>query len=629
MICFVSACHFYGPGYNPLFLVPAVLGPLLVLGFTPICRFERLRIDHPVFFWSCLGFMALIALHHLAFSMSPDSSFIPSIVLASFPLWAITVALLRNPTQLWIFISIVVTAFALFSAGEFLLFQQRAHAPLRDPGNYLTLLYMVGIPWLLGAVQRVWSPRFGLVASILIFVFTLAMLATHSRFGMLLIVGIVLLMHLGILASYGVAKQSVWMATLGIAIAVGVYLLIDLSGATASIAGSGAAAAQSSPRLLIWQSAWQALTEISGLNGSGLSTFSLLYPLFRSPLEQSTTGILVHNDVLQLALEGGIWLALPMLVFYAAVPVILARKLLYSSVIEKNLSFLLTLLVAMTHALVNFVFYLLPLAILVGVLCALAIRCAGEFADRAKETQAQLTLRAKVVKRVFIGFLGINILYLCLDVLSLGVLSGSSLVPGAAKIAASPDKMLSYVQVAQTLNANRGLPVFAEAKLLEQKLLDAPTPLLMSQTDLTYQRAIEKDVWNPAVKLSYANFLSRYRVDATSRVEQEALLREAFLLNRANFDSNVSLFRWHQLFGNDAAQLEIAKNGLTWCELMSRHPAARNFYSTIEIWAQEKNLSELMSRASYCQEFANRKSGGGRRKTWFMRFLESSVSMAS
>ncbi len=206
------------------------MGPLIIVATTPVVAMARLVQDRPVLFWSCLGSLGLIGCHHLFFSISPDSSFIPSMVLACLPLWALTVALLKNPHQLWVFVSLLVTCFALLTTGEFLLEQQRAHAPLRDPGNYLTLLYLVGIPWVLSALKRDWSLWQNMLGAFLVWTFALAMLATHMRFGMLVVIGMLAALLLAVVLRFDVKKQSVLFAATAIGLALVSYAVLDLPG---------------------------------------------------------------------------------------------------------------------------------------------------------------------------------------------------------------------------------------------------------------------------------------------------------------------------------------------------------------------------------------------------------------
>lgn len=612
-----------------MFLLPAVLGPLVILSVTPSEKWVQLAYNRPLFFWSCLGSLALIGCHYLFFSISPDASFIPSLLLACLPLWGLSVSLSKNPQQLWVFLSLLIAGFAVLTMGEFLYDQQRAHAPLRDPGNYLTLLYLVGIPWLFFAVRRDWSTLTSVLVAALVFTFALAMLATHMRFGMLVVGGMLAVVLLAMVFRYDLKKVSVSVAAISIAAALIAYTSLDLPGLASSFSASSAAVNEQNPRMLIWQSTLQAIVQLGGVNGTGLYTFSLLYPLFRSPLEQGTSGILVHNDLLQFALEGGIWFALPLLLLFVWVFFDLFRRVVLQRSIDMKSGILLALVVAFVHSSLNFVFYVLPLVILIGVMLAIVTGRSAESGNLAKQASLKKLLPYRVGKTAVVGLLAINVFFLCLDVLSIAVFSGNRLVPGASLISSNAATMQTYAQWAQALNARRGAPVFVEARLLEQKLAQSPSPLLMSQTDLSYQTAINKDPWNPAVRMSYVQFRSLYFSDPAARAAQESDLYDAFNLNRTNLNTNLMLYRWHETYGSVAQQREIAANIILWCELMGRHPAAESTFREIQVWATSSEFSELASAAQSCQAWPQRATGGGRKKTWFMRWMDATRGPAS
>jgi O-antigen ligase len=106
----------------------------------------------------------------------------------------------------------------------------------------------------------------------------------------------------------------------------------------------------------------------TGFVGTGLFTFSLLYPAYRSLDDQSTSGVLVHNDYVQLLVEGGPLLLFPLGVLVVATIIVLWR----SFDREQGMSFrhgcALALATVLAHAMVNFVFYSLVLCVVVGVL---------------------------------------------------------------------------------------------------------------------------------------------------------------------------------------------------------------------------------------------------------------------
>jgi len=122
-------------------------------------------------------------------------------------------------------------------------------------------------------------------------------------------------------------------------------------------------------RLSLIESAWQIyLTE--PLTGTGLGSFKLLYPRYRSPLETSSSGDLVHNDYVQLLQEGGPLLPLALIAVGIAALIRLYRLLLNTQTTAETRALALGHATAAAciffHAAFNFIVYVMPLALLLG-----------------------------------------------------------------------------------------------------------------------------------------------------------------------------------------------------------------------------------------------------------------------
>jgi len=614
--CFFVSCYFYGAGHNPTIALPALLAPLLIIAVTPASRFNELRVAAPLLFWGCGVTLALIALHHCVFSTSPDSSFIPSLLLACLPLWVLCVSVLENPRQLWVFLVLLGTAFASTSVLEFLVNQQRAHAPLRDPGNFVSLLYLIWLPWVFDCLRRELSRRQSALLFGCTLVFSLAMLATHSRFAMLVLLGVV-----AVLGWVACRLRARWQACLNVAVAIccafAVYLLLDPSGASSAFDNGDVTGAARSPRMLLWGSAWDAIVNLGGVNGTGAYTFTLLYPLFRSPFEQTTAGLVAHNDVLQIVLEGGIWLGLPLLFLFACIGFSLARNALFERRVSTQLGLLLALGIALFHSMVNFVFYVLPLVLLVAVLLALAFAPGRQ---ASTETPA-VPLGWRAAKYVVVALLGLNALLMALDIMTMGVLSSYRHAPGADYLRAEPSRMLAYTRIAQTLNPRRSLPLFGEAKILEHEFRSRPTPLLATQIDGAYAAALGQDPWNPSVHINYAAFKGQLEGRVNGRDFRQEMLYDALALNPYNLDANAVLLQWHLEAGENLDALAVGVNVVKWCKLLARHPAASALFGEVERLGQQLGAQEISDQAADCVKHTRKPTHGGRQKTWLMRLM--------
>jgi len=112
--------------------------------------------------------------------------------------------------------------------------------------------------------------------------------------------------------------------------------------------------------------------------GSGTGTFKALYPAYRSKLDRSTGGNLVHNDYVQFLMEGGPLLLLPLLGILGALLMALAgawrqfgsRNIPASDADYQKLGFATGALALAMHAVPNFVFYAISLSALMGYFLA-------------------------------------------------------------------------------------------------------------------------------------------------------------------------------------------------------------------------------------------------------------------
>ena len=106
--------------------------------------------------------------------------------------------------------------------------------------------------------------------------------------------------------------------------------------------------------------------------GSGPGTYKIRYLMYRSPAEHSTTGDLAHNDYLQFLAEGGPLLlgALLLLAFSCVLAVLRLWKTGNEGGEERaceSAGLAVALLGLFGHATLNFIFYILPLAMLAGL----------------------------------------------------------------------------------------------------------------------------------------------------------------------------------------------------------------------------------------------------------------------
>ena len=209
-------------------------------------------------------------------------------------------------------VRILGLGFALFAAVDFTLTGTRAVFPLADPNNFVTLLTLLWVPW---AVERLAHPhderRALWLTGVVTIVVCLAFFATTSRFGLVVIAGVVVLG--GFVRMLGkVPTRGILVTAGGVAVA---YLLnIALAETSAAEHVIHEISKDRTPvRTLLNQSTLEAITQQGGWLGVGLGGFALLYPQFRDINEQVTAGFFAHNDYLQVMFEGGVVLLVPLL----------------------------------------------------------------------------------------------------------------------------------------------------------------------------------------------------------------------------------------------------------------------------------------------------------------------------
>ncbi len=615
-LCFFLSCYFYGAELNPLLALPALLGPLGVLAFASSNRVERLRRDAPTLFYSCIAAIVLIIGHQLIFSRAPGTSFVPGVVLVCLPLWALVVALLKAPRQLWIMISVLVTAFAVLSALEFVFTRQRAHAPLRDPGNYATLLYMIWLPWLVALLGVKLSGRARVLYAGLFALLLLALLATHLRFAMLLVAGVPALLLLG-WWRYRLAALNVGAAFVALAVALLFYLLLDSTGVSSAFAGGEAASQGPDPRVLLWMATWQAIVQEGGLNGTGLAAFAELYPQFRSAHEQTTAGLVAHNDLLQLMLEGGLWFFLPMVLFYLATGVALLRALFRGEGPTWRLGWLLALALAMLHATVNFLFYVLPLTLLAAIIAGLVFRSTKGGSERLEPGVWVKGLR--VLAPVL---LLANVGWMLVDITTMGVARGYHQAPLSGYLKETDARLMAYARLAQTLNPRRGDPIVIEARLLAQRFAAAPSQAAATQADLAYQRALELQPWDPATHLERADFQNGVIAAGVSLNDRRGeLYQRAQTLMPSSAATNAALISWYFAQGDHPAALQVMSEVTKWCYVLAREPSAGQLLGELASAAATLGAPAQEEALRQCSQAVGRESGSGRHKRLLMRFF--------
>lgn len=288
-----------------------------------------------------------------------------------------------STTRLRDWLLVIGAAGVSYALIEWMITGGRASGLFLDPNSFGGLINLL----LFTALGEIWlssddNKRRRLLLAGLLVILATTLVLTRSRGAWIAFAGGAVLTAL-VLIRYGrqLTRKPLWfgLASVGLGLFSGT-LLLGL-GALAHRVGSLAGAA-SNPRWLIWQSTLKMIGE-HGWLGTGLGTFVIHYPQFRSPLEAGSTGYMAHNDYLQFALETGLpglllFVAITMLIFWLFVRYCL-RAPDYSAdghAVPLRVGALLGLIAVLTahaHALVNFIFYETTITVAAGTVLALAL----------------------------------------------------------------------------------------------------------------------------------------------------------------------------------------------------------------------------------------------------------------
>lgn len=555
----------------------------------------------PALLLLCLMALVLLVFQHGLFAVSPETSFAHVWIVACLPLWVLVAAPVGR--LLFRLLFIVVLLYATYSVFDFLVFGQRAHSPLLDPNNYVTLLYLAWIPWLLGSLNT--RSRVGVLVITLLF--CTAMFATSSRYAMLVVTGACAL-SFWLCHKYRFGYGTPLAASAGAVLALALAFTFEQSSLTSAF---GEETDQPSVRLVLIQAALELIRNEGLLAGTGIGSFSIFYPMIRPVADQETNGQFVHNDYLQLAFEGGVWLLVPLIVLVVAVAWCCIRGTFVRREWDSRLPFAVAAAVALLHAAVNFVFYILPLVVVLGVLVAIVFAPEAQpVSPRGKTGSPSRGLWAVV------GFgLILNLGWLGLDVYNQAAFAGRPALPGVSGIRRSSDSLLEYVETTLALNSDRGLPWLVRAETMIQR--EDPAGAAVA-----YKEAVSIDPWNARGLMGYANLLLEHP-ETSSESEPQTLLESAVALNPHYIPAASAAIGYHVNRGQFSRARAIAEELIDFCPLLTNRNVERlrGFLDRVRGSALYGTEPEFDARIDQCRELEPREGGAGRAETAVMRWL--------
>ncbi|MBF0218431.1 MAG: O-antigen ligase family protein [Gammaproteobacteria bacterium] len=359
----------------PLLAIAAAL-MIILLGVAAQQAYRRpLTIDWPVLLVMLLlgGWLTASTL----WSISSSTTLVNSFWLS--PLWLALLAytLLQLPNRLWRWhlrlLLFMLLLSALYAIAQVLWFADDARSLFLNRNNHaalmnigLLLLLSQTLPPLAVTPER----RLSLIASLTFLTLFTAMLLAGSRGALisLLITAPVVVLLLWRRVSLRVTLQLLLLTATGLLFSE----IISNGWAFERISSLQDPFAAGTTRLNIWRDALAHWREAPFI-GNGFGTFWLLFPGLRNP-ETTRFFYYAHNDYLQLLLEGGIIALLLLFTLYLLLlnrftALWRQRQRLPQHYFEATLLFAALLVVAL-HSFVTFNFYIMGIALLLGIITA-------------------------------------------------------------------------------------------------------------------------------------------------------------------------------------------------------------------------------------------------------------------
>jgi len=587
---FALATLFNGPGNNLWLLVP-IIAVVLIASARHLKRlFSATGLVLPAGFISLLGVGYLVYLFASPFWSSwPESSLFYAWMLGLLPLGLLLWLSLPDTEAAWPTLRrgwwLAGTLVITWGTVEYLVTANRVRGPFLDFNAYGAFINVLFFPAFMRYVgehrQAPLTPR---RQGIYLGFFSLCLFtlfATYSRGA----VGAWLVMFvaaLGLIAWLGKPNWKPVITVMGIALAsyaaVKFYPETIITRTIVDLAHDDS----THHRLMIWQSTWAIIQDHPWL-GTGLGTYKLFYAAYRNPAETGSSGDMAHNDYLQFLQEGGPILLAFLLAFgltnaWLIIKLLRLRGQRLSAELMETAGLLLAISALFIHAMVNFIFYVLPLSIVTGIYLAQAYRqLEGSHLPSPQPARRTRTLKLKASS----GFVGLGLAMLVM-IPTLGL----ALDATAALIFMKQDKGMVFDSVRDNAESSHGVAL-ALSMLRPQNtvtlrvLADMRADQALTTTDplrgITSANLAAADYLkileiNPVHSASYLG-LGKLAIDyphVTLKfppglpVEPRPLFELAIAHNRPSPDAYLELMKYLDKAGKTAEAAATGRSALPW-----------------------------------------------------------------
>lgn len=285
---------------------------------------------------------------------------------------------------IWALLLLSGVVLAIWGIADFILLSKRAHGPLIDANAYGALMNLLLIPAAYHylntsppAARRINNPWLQLGA---ISLFSLALCMSLSRGALIsLLVVLPLLLWFNRRVHGFVRRAGPLILALLCTYAITKAIPFGPSSDIETLVAAPIQQAEHDPsiqaRFLMWKTTWKIIEHSNPLIGTGLGTYKNYYAIYRDAQETMSSGNLAHNDYLQALQEGGVIQLAFSITFAILAPLLLLYTRVRhppdqgSSAVDAT-GLVLGVMAVSLHAFVNFIYYVAPITVLIGLYIA-------------------------------------------------------------------------------------------------------------------------------------------------------------------------------------------------------------------------------------------------------------------
>lgn len=606
-LVFVVTLTYTGAGFNLHRL--SLTGLLLFLWIAFLISkldLSRLRLSWGWLPWVVLAYLIWLLISPLI-SNYPYASSTTGFRLALLPFVFIAWQLVpRNAKDqawhsIWLFIVFSLIVLSIWGISDLFLHHERARASFLDTNAYAGLINLVLVPlayfYLTGSGSPFGddNPRLALFT---IAILALAQASTLSRGGLIAFLAVLPALFWWTCRHATFRSRLPWLLGVLVAAHVAVQAAPGAPRAVVETIAPTTEDGSVHSRMLLLESTWKMLGDSNLLYGNGIGTFKTYYSAYRLEGEDSY-GNFVHNDYLQGLFEGGII----QLGFLTLLTVVAPIWLLFSRRSRKKLrershssdtpGLVLGVCCISIHALVNFIHYVGPIAVLTGLYLAHAWEEIEPTRRFNLQRRTATLLNPKFSKGLVIFLLAIPTTVLLMD----GVIFKLFATDHPISARMSPDARLAALNLALTVRPGDPIPrIFLIRGLLTaaeqaQSQENRNTLLTQAQRETT---ALAETA--PALALGRYFYPGRIRVlrgDPGDLIRARSDFEQAVKSVPSSTRMRLELIKVYQRLGQQDKAYQAIRDARKWVRLEVDMSALAEFANTARSVAlQQSDLKE-------------------------------------